>query len=94
MLIFGADHYRDRLPQGGTFVAWDKSCGMGPADSFADAEFAWTNARVKRNVLRYLWKGVACEKAGAGSTLKCNVVVVEEYLAWGQIAESLPWPIV
>jgi site-specific DNA-methyltransferase (adenine-specific) len=64
VLIFGADHYRDRLPQGGTFVAWDKSCGMGPADSFADAEFAWTNARVKRNVLRYLWKGVACEKAG------------------------------
>lgn len=63
VLIFGADHYRDRLPQGGTFVAWDKSCGMGPADSFADAEFAWANARVKRNVLRYLWKGVACEKA-------------------------------
>jgi site-specific DNA-methyltransferase (adenine-specific) len=64
VLIFGADHYRDKLPAGGTLVAWDKSCGIGPADSFADAEFAWTNARVKRNVLRYLWKGVACEKAG------------------------------
>jgi len=64
VLIFGADHYRDRLPAGGTLVAWDKSCGIGPADSFADAEFAWTNARVKRNVLRFLWKGVACEKAG------------------------------
>ena len=64
VLIFGADHYRDKLPAGGTLVAWDKSCGIGPADSFADAEFAWTNVRVKRNVLRYLWKGVACEKAG------------------------------
>jgi site-specific DNA-methyltransferase (adenine-specific) len=64
VLIFGADHYRERLPAGGTLVAWDKSCGIGPADSFADAEFAWTNARVKRNVLRFLWKGVACEKAG------------------------------
>lgn len=64
VLIFGVDHYRDRLPAGGTLVAWDKSCGIGPADSFADAEFAWTNARVKRNVLRFLWKGVACEKAG------------------------------
>lgn len=64
VLIFGADHYRARLPDGGTIVAWDKSCGIGPADSFADAEFAWTNVRVKRNVLRFLWKGVACEKAG------------------------------
>jgi len=64
VLIFGADHYRDKLPEGGALVAWDKSLGIGPADSFADAEFAWTNARVKRNVVRYLWKGVACEKAG------------------------------
>lgn len=64
VLIFGADHYRGRLPDGGTFVAWDKSLGIGPADSFADAEFAWTNCNVKRNVVRYLWKGVACEKAG------------------------------
>jgi site-specific DNA-methyltransferase (adenine-specific)/modification methylase len=64
VLIFGADHYRAALPAGGTFVAWDKSVGIGPADSFADAEFAWTTAKVKRNVLRYLWKGVACEKTG------------------------------
>ncbi len=37
VMIFGADHYRGRLPEGGTFVAWDKSMGIGPADSFADA---------------------------------------------------------
>src|SRR5690348_5675736 len=30
VLLFGADHYRDKLPAGGTFVAWDKSCGIGP----------------------------------------------------------------
>ena len=64
VLIFGADHYRERLPDGGTFIAWDKSCGLGPADSFADAEFIWTNERVKRNVIRYLWKGIITEKAG------------------------------
>lgn len=64
VLMFGADHYRQRLPEGGTFIAWDKSCGKGPNDSFADAEFAWTNHKVKRNVIRYLWKGIACEKAG------------------------------
>ncbi len=65
VLLWGADHFRDRLPPGGTLLAWDKSPGAaGPADSFADGEFAWTNARVKRNVCRFLWKGVACVKAG------------------------------
>lgn len=64
VLIFGADHFRSRLPDGGTLIAWDKHCGRGPNDSFADAEFAWVNIKVKRNVIRYLWKGVACEKAG------------------------------
>jgi DNA modification methylase len=45
-------------------VAWDKHTGIGPNDSFADAEFAWTNLKIKRNVIRYLWKGVVSEKAG------------------------------
>jgi site-specific DNA-methyltransferase (adenine-specific) len=39
-------------------LAWDKSVGIGPADSFADAEFAWTKMKVKRNVFRHLWKGI------------------------------------
>ena len=64
VLMFGADHFRARLPEGGTFIAWDKSLGVGPRDSFADAEFAWCSAKVKRNVIRYLWKGVVGEKAG------------------------------
>ena len=64
VLMFGADHYRRRLPDGGTLIAWDKSVGKGPKDSFADAEFIWTNLKIKRNVIRYLWKGIACEKAG------------------------------
>ena len=64
VLMFGADHYRDKLPKGGTLIAWDKHTGIGPNDSFADAEYAWTNLKIKRNVIRYLWKGIACEKAG------------------------------
>lgn len=62
--IFGADHFRKQLPDGGTFIAWDKHCGSGPNDKFIDAEFAWTNRRIPRNVIRFLWKGVACVKAG------------------------------
>ncbi|HRH15816.1 MAG TPA: site-specific DNA-methyltransferase, partial [Azonexus sp.] len=64
VFAFGADHYRQRLPEGGTFIAWDKSLGLGPADSFADAEFAWCSWRTKRNVARFMWKGVCGVKAG------------------------------
>lgn len=70
VMMFGADHFRARLPDGGTFIAWDKSCGVGPQDSFADAEFAWCSARIKRNVVRYLWKGVVSEKAGEEGGLR------------------------
>lgn len=65
--LFGADHFRARLPEGGTILAWDKSCGMGPDDDFTDGEFAWTNrAGIKRNVFRHLWKGLVCKKTGEG----------------------------
>jgi site-specific DNA-methyltransferase (adenine-specific) len=66
VLLWGADHFRSRLPEGGTLLTWDKSpAAAGPDDSFVDGEFAWTNrAGVKRNVCRFLWKGVACVKAG------------------------------
>lgn len=64
-LIFGANFYARRLPEGGSWICWDKSPGgRGPADHFTDAEFAWANFPVKRNVIRWLWKGVACEKRG------------------------------
>lgn len=58
ILLWGADHFRARLPEGGRFIAWDKSVGVGPHDTFTDCEFAWTNVlATKRNVFRYLWKG-------------------------------------
>lgn len=70
VLLFGANHYAHRLPEGGgSWIAWDKSIGKGPADSFADAEFAWTSKKkVKRNVARFLWKGICtCEKEPNGA---------------------------
>ena len=64
VLLWGADHFKTCLPEGGTLLAWDKSVGQGPADSFCDAEFAWCSLKVKRNVFRYLWKGIARVKSG------------------------------
>jgi len=59
ILLWGADHYMQRLPIGGTMLAWDKHLGRGGNDSFADCEWAWIGRpRVKREVFRYLWKGL------------------------------------
>ena len=57
-VLFGANHFYARLPDGGTFHTWDKSRGVGPDDSFSDAEYVWTPDRRKSEVIRYLWKGV------------------------------------
>ncbi len=62
VLVFGADRFKDSIPNSGSFLFWDKSVGIGAADSFVDAEFMWTNlVSVKRNVCRHLWKGIVGE---------------------------------
>lgn len=72
IVLWGADHYRDRLPQGGRFLAWDKSLGITGRDSFVDCEFGWTNMKDQRtagNIFRYLWKGLCTDKKGRSD---CN----------------------
>lgn len=63
IILFGADNYMQHLPPGGTLLAWDKNLGRGGNDSFADCEWAWCGRKVKREVFRYLWKGVVCTKS-------------------------------
>lgn len=70
VMFWGADHYKTRLPEGGRFICWDKSCGKGPAASFADAEFAWTNRRNPRCIVRHVWMG--CARADDGFDGKKN----------------------
>ncbi|MDP2786250.1 MAG: site-specific DNA-methyltransferase [Sulfurimicrobium sp.] len=57
IVLFGADHYKTRLPEGGRMMVWDKSCGQGPASSFVDAEFMWTNRKNARCIYRHFWMG-------------------------------------
>lgn len=66
ILLFGADHYKTRLPEGGRFLCWDKSCGQGAATQFCDAEFMWTNRKNARSIVRHLWMGVI--RSGQDST--------------------------
>jgi site-specific DNA-methyltransferase (adenine-specific)/modification methylase len=64
-LFWGAQHFADKLPKGGSWLAWDKSLGKGPADTFLDVEFGWCSIPgIQRNGFRWLWKGMTCQKAG------------------------------
>src|SRR5262252_6013027 len=40
LIVFGANHYWDRLPAGGAWVCWDKTPGQNPSD-FASCEWVW-----------------------------------------------------
>ena len=62
VLLWGADHYAQRLPHG-RFLAWDKLDGKASWDSFSDCEFAWHNKRGASRIIRYVWKGL-CQGAG------------------------------
>jgi site-specific DNA-methyltransferase (adenine-specific)/modification methylase len=62
VVLFGVNHYAQQMPASGSWFCWDKSVGIGPHDSFVDAEFGWCSLKVRRNVFRHLWKGVACAK--------------------------------
>lgn len=64
-IMFGGDHFAQRLPDGGMFHVWDKDPrGKMEWDSFSDAELLWTSWTTRRRVFRYLWKGLCQEGAG------------------------------
>jgi DNA modification methylase len=62
--MWGADKFKTKLPEGGALLVWDKHCGRGPNDTNCDAEFAWVNTTVPRNVYRHVWKGLFKERGG------------------------------
>jgi hypothetical protein len=56
VILFGADHYRDRLPRGGSWLCWDKLAGTTPA-AFAPGEWAWTSLDIPPLFVPHLWRG-------------------------------------
>ena len=63
VILFGADHYAQRLPHG-RWLAWDKLGGQAPyGDSFSDVEYAWHNKQGASRIFRLVWKGM-CQGAG------------------------------
>ena len=60
---WGADYYRDSLPDGGSWCAWDKWVGkLEPVGN--GVELLWSRQSHKRRVYRHLWSGITAKEKG------------------------------
>jgi site-specific DNA-methyltransferase (adenine-specific) len=57
MVLWGANHYADRVPGGPSWLMWDKREGQTPDDN-ADGELAWTNLGGPLRIFRHWWRGM------------------------------------
>ena len=90
VVLFGANHYANKLPPSPAWVVWDKREGV-TSNQFSDCELAWTNQTGHARLFRHLWMGMirASEKdqPRLHPTQKPIVLmawVVEQYTALGQ----------
>lgn len=56
-VLFGANHYADKLPASPSWIVWDKRDGIASNDN-ADCELAWSNLGGPARVFRHLWNGM------------------------------------
>jgi DNA modification methylase len=64
IVLFGANHYSDKLPKSAKWLIWDKIVVPETYGkfSFADCEMAWTNAKGTARIYKHLWQG--CRRSG------------------------------
>ena len=65
-ILWGANHYADKLPAKDSWLIWDKREGFCQND-FADCEIAWFSEGGPARVFRHLWNG-ALRKSERGIT--------------------------
>ena len=82
---WGADYYRRTIPDGGSWLVWDKRVpGLEAAVGNA-FELCWSRGKHKRNVLRYLWSGFTAKERGEARchpTQKPVAMIVEIIEGW------------
>lgn len=62
-VLFGANHFADRLPPTRSWIVWDKRNGSATDDN-ADAELIWTNIDGVVRMFRQCWRGFTREDDG------------------------------
>jgi DNA modification methylase len=58
VLLWGANHYADKLPSSRRWLVWDKRDGVA-SDNQSDCELAWCNVGGSVRMHRQLWRGIA-----------------------------------
>lgn len=57
VVLFGANHFSDKLPAASKWLVWDKRKGFTRND-FADCEMAWTNKGGVARLINHYWNGM------------------------------------
>ncbi len=57
VVMFGANHYADRLPPSSRWLVWDKRDGT-PSNDLSDCEMAWTNSPRSARLFSCRWMGM------------------------------------
>lgn len=57
VVLFGANHYADRLPASAKWLVWDKRDGVTPNNN-SDCELAWVKEGGSARLIRHLWNGM------------------------------------
>lgn len=56
LVLWGGNHYANRLPNSSSWLSWDKRDGQGSNDN-ADCELAWTNLGGPARQFHHTWNG-------------------------------------
>lgn len=57
-ILWGANHFADRLPSSSSWFVWDKRAASGHSNDFADCEIAWSNVGSVARIFRHHWDGM------------------------------------
>ncbi len=57
LILWGANHYADKLPPSAGWLIWDKREGQ-TSDDFADAEMAWSSFDCPARLFSHYWRGL------------------------------------
>jgi site-specific DNA-methyltransferase (adenine-specific)/modification methylase len=66
-VLFGANHYADRLPASPSWIVWDKRDGSRFGPDQSDCEMAWTNLGGPARIVRLQWNTLSRIKDANGS---------------------------
>jgi len=57
VILWGANHYADKLPARPSWIVWDKRVDM-PSNQFSDCELAWVSDGGSARIIRHKWMGM------------------------------------